>query len=1045
MLNFSQLKEKAYLCKKKNKTSISDNKKNNDMEKNYTLEKHLKTLASEDHDYDILASIWELNRSNLKEGLATIKSNYPHFSDHGIAHSNKIIDKIQCFLGEQRIKELGATDTFLLLMAGLTHDVGMILTYKMIEKVWSSEEAKNIVESLTQNEDEKISDAAKLILKGRESIRRENEDNLIWALEVKNAVTIITSEFFRGNHALLGSSYLSGQEEFSKLASGFHAEKLPRRYMDMLALVAYLHGASTNEVMDKLYQRADGWKGDYIHPRFIACMIRLGDLLDFDSDRFDLYSLSLLKDIPDSSVVHKEKHSSVRHMLVSPTSIEAELNCKTDAVYRVARKWFDWLEDEVSFQSREWSNIAPEDLSGLPPMISKGNIKILFNGLRVKPELMNLKFTMSQQKIFNILRGGGIYRDPGFVFIRELVQNAFDASNIQLCNDIRMGTHSYALNGKKISDLQFPDDIPSEVYNQYPVDLTVQWKDNQKNTIVVICEDKGTGISEEALLHMTQKVGESNRNRIDKDIPYWLKPTGTFGVGLQSIFFVADSFIVETKCIGEDSKRILFRSAEHGQYSTILEYGTPISRGTRVIVEIDSSRFKTLYDDQCRWEIRSQIDRILNDNDDKYISMIDAYVSATFNTNGTNRLSYHSVNPGAEIETVSLRFPKYIACHEKYKMNCEDEKNILKFHFIESEVGSRISISFNDTIAMHRYPSNVIFLVRGIAVKNAEHSMPDLSLASFSWDLYSEESDKIVDISRDNITLQGFSITKGVLFDKILPMIFPPIQDEFENRIGSGKGNENALLELQYLHYMLTCIELGCQYSRTICSNNIKIPKTYAQAGRKQITFEKLLNEDSVVILYNPEAEEKITEKILRQTKECIIIQNYNLRKIIIRDKVLEKIIFLEDGQRLYFYKKIDAEIAPLVECNSLMKYHVMYAEHEFYDEMRESILAIKDYDKLAVVIKRSGKEKIDRLRLISPFTRLFDFSQFTSDIIGSTLSDVLKYVKDHTESLIPEVLVEYVKKNNVDKHITKEDIIKCYQIFISNYLFVKNGGVLTE
>lgn len=1023
------------------------NKRNNDMEKNYTLEKHLKTLASEDHDYDILASIWELNRSNLKEGLATIKSNYPHFSDHGIAHSNKIIDKIQCFLGEQRIKELGATDTFLLLMAGLTHDVGMILTYKMIEKVWSSEEAKNIVESLTQNEDEKISDAAKLILKGRESIRKENEDNLIWALEVKNAVTIITSEFFRGNHALLGSSYLSGQEEFSKMASGFHAEKLPRRYMDMLALVAYLHGASTNEVMDKLYQRADGWKGDYIHPRFIACMIRLGDLLDFDSDRFDLYSLSLLKDIPDSSVVHKEKHSSVRHMLVSPTSIEAELNCKTDAVYRVARKWFDWLEDEVSFQSREWSNIAPEDLSGLPPMISKGNIKILFNGLRVKPELMNLKFAMSQQKIFNILRGGGIYRDPGFVFIREIVQNAFDASNIQLCNDIRMGTHSYALHGKKIFDLQFPDDIPTEVYNQYPVNLTVQWKENQKNTIVVICEDKGTGISEEALLHMTQKVGESNRNRIDKDIPYWLKPTGTFGVGLQSIFFVADSFIVETKCIGEDSKRILFRSAEHGQYSTILENGTNIIRGTRVIVEIDRSRFKTLYDDQCRWEIRSQIDRILNDNDDRYISMIDAYVSSTFKSNGTNRLSYHSVNPGAEIEAVSMHFPEYKDCQEKYKMSCEVEKNILRFHFMEREVGSRISISFiNEPVTIHRYP-NVQFLVRGIAVKNADYSMPELSLASISWDLYSEESDKIVDISRDNITLQGFSTTKGLLFDKILPAIFTPIQKEFEERIGKNNGNENTSVDLQYLHYILTCIGLGYKYSETTCFHNIRLPKSYAQDGRKQVSLQRLLDATSVVFLFNPEADEKITGKVLKKTKEKIIITSYNLREIITQDKVLEKLVFMEDGQRLYFYTKKEDQIAPVVECNDIMKYHEMYAEHEvFYDdEMRGSVLAIKDYNDLAVVVKRSGKEKNDEVRIISPFTRLFDFSQYTSDIIGTTICDVQKYVMEHTESLLSEALIEYVKKNNVNKRITRERIVKCYQYFISNYLYVKNGGILTN
>ena len=1015
------------------------------MEKNYTLEKHLKTLATEDHDYDILASIWELNRSNLKEGLATIKSNYPHFSDHGITHSNKIIDKIQCFLGEQRIKELGATDTFLLLMAGLTHDVGMILTYRMIEKVWDSAEMREIVELLSQNEDKVISDAAKLILKRGESFTKENENSLVWALDVKNAVTIITSEICRGNHALMGSSHLSGQDEFSKLASGFHAEKLPRRYMDMLASVAYLHGASSAEVMEKLYQRADGWKGDYIHPRFIACMIRLGDLLDFDSDRFDEYSLALLKEIPTTSVVHKEKHSSVRHMLVSPTSIEAELNCKSDAVYRVARKWFDWLEDEVSFQSREWSNIAPEDLSGLPPMISKGSIKILFNGLRVKPELMNLKFTMSQQKIFNILRGGGIYRDPGFVFIREMVQNAFDASNIQLCNDIRMGTHSYALNGKKLSDLQFPDDIPAEVYNQYPIDLTVRWKNDKKDTIVVICEDKGTGISEEALLHMTQKVGESNRNRIDKDIPYWLKPTGAFGVGLQSIFFVADSFIVETKCIGEESKRILFRSAEHGQYSTILEYGTDISRGTRVIVEIDRSLFKTLYDDQCRWEILSQIDSILNDNDDRYISMIDAYVSSTFNMNGTNRLSYHSVNPGAAIESVSMRFPQYIFSQEKYKMCSEIDNNVLKFHFIENEVGSRISICFNETTTTHRYVSNVQFLIRGVTVKNAEHALPNLVLASYSWDLYCEESDKIVDISRDNITLHGFSTTKRLLFDMILPMIVTPIQDEFEKRIGNSNGNDNSMIELQYLHYILTCIELGCQYNKTTCMNNLKLPKSYAQVGKKQVTLQKLLNDNKIIILHNPEGEEKITRKILQITKDCIIISNYYINRILTRDKVLEKIDYLEDGQRLYFYAKNEDTITPVVECNDLMKYHMMYVENDYFDEMRESYLAIKNYVDLAVVVKSEGKENKDSLRIISPFTRLFDFSLYTSDVIGSTIGDVQKYVSEHTENLIPQALIEYTKKNNVNKNITKERIINCYQTFISNFLFVKNGGTLTE
>lgn len=49
-------------------------------------------------------------------------------------------------------------------------------------------------------------------------------------------------------------------------------------------------------------------------------------------------------------------------MLISPNAIEAELDCPTEEVYRVSRSWFDWLEKEVSSQSREWTNITPSDL-----------------------------------------------------------------------------------------------------------------------------------------------------------------------------------------------------------------------------------------------------------------------------------------------------------------------------------------------------------------------------------------------------------------------------------------------------------------------------------------------------------------------------------------------------------------------------------------------------------------------------------------------------------------------------------------------------------
>ena len=102
---------------------MADNKLN----KKYTLEEHLRFLSIEDKDYEILYSIWDLNKKNLTQGLSLISSSFPHYSIHDVSHSMTIIDNIQCFLGEERIKRLSATDTFLILMAGLTHDIGMIL------------------------------------------------------------------------------------------------------------------------------------------------------------------------------------------------------------------------------------------------------------------------------------------------------------------------------------------------------------------------------------------------------------------------------------------------------------------------------------------------------------------------------------------------------------------------------------------------------------------------------------------------------------------------------------------------------------------------------------------------------------------------------------------------------------------------------------------------------------------------------------------------------------------------------------------------------
>lgn len=630
---------------------MADNK----LSKKYTLEEHLKSLSIEDKDYEILYSIWDLNKKNLKQGLNLISSSFPHYSIHDVNHSMTIIDNIQCFLGEERIKRLGATDTFLILMSGLTHDVGMILMYNIVETEWKNDDFKNVLEEFANSHDSVIAKSAKLLMRIHMNKAKEDFKDFSWALNVKNAVTILTAEIFRAKHAKQSANYLRSNETFRQLANNFHAEQLPSRFMDLLANIAFLHGENFETVMVKLYQEANGYKGDYIHPRFIAYMIRLGDLLDFDNNRFNIYSRTILKEIPETSKLHEQKHASVKHMLISPNAIEAELDCPTEDVYRVSRSWFDWLEKEVSSQSREWTNITPSDLGGLPPVISKDSIKILFNGIQCNPELLNLKFSMSQEKIFSILQGGGIYKEPGFAFIREIVQNAFDASKMQMWNDINSGIYDsyFEDHGKNKDNIKFPNDIASSIYKQYPVILQVKWKDNKNEVLQVECIDYGTGISEDTLLRMTNHVGESRKKDSGyiekyKKMPYFLRPTAAFGIGLQSVFFVASKFEMETSFLGEVSKQIIFRSAADNQYSSIVNLNIERKRGTTVKVELPKTRFYELFGTSFNFEILDSTDIFKGEGDDLHLAKIDNFVQKTFGHVKNIYFRYETVNKERE-------------------------------------------------------------------------------------------------------------------------------------------------------------------------------------------------------------------------------------------------------------------------------------------------------------------------------------------------------------------------------------------------------------
>ena len=1022
---------------------------------NYSLEKHLEAICNDDKDYEILIAVWRLNKDNLAAALKNIASVFPHYSQHDISHSITILDNIQRLLGRDRVERLGATDTFLLLMSALTHDLGMYMTYEMVEKEWGKPEIKKLIESYAKSSDKIIASAANLL---QEHYARPANvaEGFKWALAVRNAVTILLAHQMRRGHGDRSAELLEKSDFFRENASRFHFESLPERYLTLIAQVAHLHGTDFNEVMD-LPQKATGFKSDFVHPRFIASMIRMGDLLDIDNNRFNPYSLAMVKDVPESSRAHYDKHQALKHLLISPEGIEVDLNCPTEASYRVAREMFDWLESEVANQCREWNVIAPPNLGGLPPVLHKDKINIFYKGTRPRHELRNLRFDISSQRTFEMLKGGAIYHNPGQVFLREIVQNALDATKLQIWRD--MDTHlPFELKNplrqiQKREDIRFSDDIPSSVYEKYPIDLTVDYN-KEKQTITVICEDWGTGISEESLIRMTSQVGSSRKadkgyEKTINGMPYFLQPTASFGLGLQTIFYVADEFIVDTHYPGEPTRRIVFRTSTDGSYCSIEEEGFDYVRdkrevlhGSTVKIVIDKEHWSNFF------EINQENVTQMLDNTDaveyRLAEYTDYYAKYAFGDIGSIPLRYHS--PYGSFES-RRDYEDYKFVKDKGNFRLYWKLGQAEFPFIIENAGkmaSRIKISIKEKT----YKIDDQLLLRNIPISSTNSGN---TFIIFNWDLWCREADSLVTLSRDGLLPQGskwfFNLRDSLILD-CLGLIYDPLRQ----RLIEHPEDQSALEQYAYFcvanwKYQKSIkpdLTLIKDYRIPITKNRdlLCINKTGAAVSIKQM----LESEKLVIPSYYSSLERDVKSNDALFHEDEIIVRGI---KYDIPNSYYCSEVFSLDRHCYYRLIKRDSNDFHWVEHSN---YDITQLEMRFetYDiRLKHGGCCYFGFQRYKEIVVGKGAPLLDHwLPLDNINCWIYPITRAIKDDLPKSREEAEKYLfeKGRLETLVPEYIVKLIQKHNAlgDKNLTKETIYKKYaELILDNQFGYKETKVL--
>ena len=318
---------------------------------------------------EVFYTQWLLAKDYIPKVHSVIVRIFPHYSLHDATHSEAVLNCIVRILGEEALKSLGPVDLWLLLSSAYYHDVGMAVYADDIVATLNDEEFLSFVKECQEDSGQALHPYAMAfrIEKGKLHFKDVALDGSTF-----DAPQFLMAEFIRRRHAQRSGESLTGD-------SSIHlaGDPIPNRIINLLRRICQSHAKSFSDVMSLPVCEA-GLGLDDCHPRFVSCMLRLGDLLDLDNNRFSTVLLRTLPSIPRDSLLHHEKHLSIEHLRLDSRRIEVSARCKDYDVADITNRWLEMIGDEFRRQRNSWNDIVPSGFTGHLPMV--GELKVDLDG-----------------------------------------------------------------------------------------------------------------------------------------------------------------------------------------------------------------------------------------------------------------------------------------------------------------------------------------------------------------------------------------------------------------------------------------------------------------------------------------------------------------------------------------------------------------------------------------------------------------------------------------------------------------------------------------
>lgn len=959
------------------------------------FERLLEEKSKLDNSYDYFTQ-WEYDKKLYEDVLLGVRDYYSNYTDHGKNHSETILTNVLRMFGEEELKKLSSFDIWLLLESAYLHDCGMYISREEAEKTLKDEKFifyfKEIYETPSHPMN-KFTKTFKIV--GDRIYYRDLE----YELTLEYNMRFLISSYKRKSHA----------QDFKNVI--FNKSKLlPERIYFILSIISRAHGENFEEVME-LPRKESGIGKEVGHPRFIACLLRMGDLLDIDNNRI---SPSIVKNIfdiiPSDSKLHLEKHRSISHLWIDKEKIEiiASIDCDKESyeVAKITGEWFDYIRKEYNHQLYNWKLIIPNDFKGILPRL--GELKIDIQDYEYIDSKYKPKFSVDTNNVLELLVGSSIYNRKESA-LREILQNSMDATYLRVFEEKK----ERILGKQEISIKEI-----KELFKEKEIEINIEKNveksnvDSKFNYWNISIKDNGIGINKEKLKYLIQ-AGSSYKDKAKiiqiNDMPYWLKPSGNFGIGFQSIFLLTDKVRIESKFLYTQEnidvdliKPCIEKQKSGNIYFRKVKFNYKQEIGTRISFEFKTSK-----------EILSSLKKyrnpfILRNNYFKYLDFklpneLDVEINNLIQEiNYINSYSFVDIKIKKDGKTIELR-PK-LKEYEDDLINYKDKYQIYCKNLKEKSLFSGTS---------HMYKNQP---VRGYC---------DFRYFSGVINIIGYSAKEVLNLSREEIKEDFYERE----YKNILCAIYQKIEEKYLKRFSELEKIEKERIAKFYLSYEELLEEIAEETQNFSLDFKKEIRQYfYDTPFLEELTLKNLINQNEVYLEHNVEIYEKF--KLMGKTIEK------NLLEIVMNELLKNNHYEItskkdEEKNEKIIFKKCNFDKNFIIDKYELKEINDKYTLGRF------CLHCTKEFIKLRLKPSIIKTYPLDRIPIKNIFCS--EFLTFIEKILEENILLFPFYIERYTKDKkrivwnmkMRENYINFCYDNRADESLTKKEFSKEVDRFV--------------